>query len=71
MKSKVIKTIFILIILIILVSINTETLAWWGGGTVTTAARDLFFSIPVSKKMTKISKITATIIHLDIRQNNV
>ncbi|MCI8397185.1 MAG: hypothetical protein HFJ52_06115 [Clostridia bacterium] len=28
MKSKVIKTIFILIILIILVSINTETLAW-------------------------------------------
>ena len=50
---------------------DTETLAWWGGGTVTTAARDLFFSIPVSKKMTKISKITATIIHLDIRQNNV
>ena len=50
---------------------DTETLTWWGGGTITTAAHDIYFSVPVSKKMSKITKITAEIKGIDMRQNNV
>ena len=44
---------------------------WWGAGTVTTANREVYFSITSPKSMARVKAITAEVSELDIRQNDV